>query len=321
MSARKWTIRGLAAAVLLGCTAGQIPAQAPTAPATAPAMKPAAVVNGEPISLADVENTMRSLPPTAVPLTEQAKAQLRDDTLNAMIDEALWHQFLRTYAPQATPAEIAQEMAQLEKDLKEKRQKTLADFYKESGMTEAQLRVNIEYGLRWMAYCKAQVTDAITKQYYDANKDFFDNVMVRASHIMLRVEPNATPADVEAAKGKLRALRQQVVEKRIDFATAAKQYSQYPPTAAKGGDLDYFPRKGLMDETIAAQAFAMKPGDISDVVQTDMGLHLVMVTERKPGTPSDFTKIKEDVRMFCIMEMHQNIINHMRKTAKIEKGL
>lgn len=321
MSARKWTIRGLAAAALLGCTAGQVPAQPPTAPAAALPAKPAAVVNGEAISMAEVENTMRSLPPTAVPLTEQSKAKLREDTLDALIDETLWHQFLRDYAPKPTPEQVAQEMAQLEKDLKEKRQKTLPEFYKESGMTDAQLRVNIGYGLQWMAYCKAQVTDAITKQYYDANKDFFNNVMVRASHIMLRVEPNASPADVEAAKGKLRALRQQLLERKIDFATAAKTYSQYPPTAAKGGDLDFFPRKGLMDETIAAQAFAMKPGDISDVVQTDMGLHLVMVTERKPGTPSDFQKIKEDVRMFCIMEMQQNIINHMHKTAKIEKGL
>ena len=52
-----------------------------------------------------------------------------------------------------------------------------------------------------------------------------------------------------------------------------------------------------------------------------MGLHLVMVTDRKPGTPSDFEKIKDDVRMFCIMEMQQNIINHMRKNAKIDKNL
>ena len=162
-----------------------------------------------------------------------------------------------------------------------------------------------------MAYCKAQVTDAIAKQYYDTNKDFFDNVMVRASHIMPRVEPNASPTDVEAAKAKLTALRQQLMDGKIDFATAAKQYSQYPPTAAKGGDLDFFPRKGLMDETIAQTAFALKPGQISEVVQTDMGLHLVLVTERKPGTPSNFEQIKEDVRMFCIMEMQQNIINHM----------
>ena len=75
------------------------------------------------------------------------------------------------------------------------------------------------------------------------------------------------------------------------------------------------------DKLIAQTAFALKPGQISEVVQTDMGLHLVLVTERKPGMPSNFEQIKEDVRMFCIMEMQQNIINHMRKNAKIEKGL
>jgi hypothetical protein len=321
MSARTWTIRGLAAAALLGCAAGQTPAQPPAAPVTAPAAKPAAVVNGEPITMAEVENTMRAVPPTAVPLTEQAKAQLREDALNALIEEMLWHQFLRDYAPHATADQVTQELAQVEKDLKEKRKKTLPEFYNESGMTEAQLRVNIGYGLQWMAYCKAQVTDAIAKQYYDTNKDFFDNVMVRASHIMLRVEPNASPTDVAAAKAKLTALRQQLMDGKIDFATAAKQYSQYPPTAAKGGDLDFFPRKGLMDETIAQTAFALKPGQISEVVQTDMGLHLVLVTERKPGTPSNFEQIKEDVRMFCTAEWQQKLIGQLHERAKIEKSL
>jgi parvulin-like peptidyl-prolyl isomerase len=323
MSARKWTIRGLAGAALLACATGQTPAQAPTATAAAAtAARPAAVVNGEPISMAEVETTMRSVGPTAVPMTQQQQAQLREDTLNALIEDVLWHQFLTKYAPKVTPEQITQELAQMEKELKEKRQKTLQDFYKDSGMTEAQMRVNVGYSLQWMAYCKAQVTDAMAKQYYDAKKDFFGKVQVRASHIMIRVDSKAPPADVATAKATLTALRQQLLEGKIDFAAAAKQYSQYPPTAAKGGDLGYFPRMmSLMDETIVETAFALKPGQISDVVQTDMGLHLIKCTERTPGEPSNFDKIKEDVRMFYVMELQQNIMNQMRKNAKIEKNI
>ena len=66
MSARKWTIRGLAGAALLACATGRTPAQTPTAPtAPATAAKPAALVNGEPISMADVENMVRMAGPTA----------------------------------------------------------------------------------------------------------------------------------------------------------------------------------------------------------------------------------------------------------------
>jgi len=323
MSARKWTIRGLAGAALLACATGRVHAQTPTtptAPVTAAPAKAAALVNGEPISMAEVENMVRMAGPTAVPMTEQQQRQVRDDALSAIVEDTLMHQFLRQYAPKVTEEQITQELADMEKELKKERSKTLEDLYKESGQTAAQWRVHIGYRLQWMAYCKAQITDPVTKKYYDDNKDFFDNVTVRASHIMLRVPSNATAADVATIKAKLTALRQQLLEQKLDFATAAKQYSEYPPTAARGGDLDFFPRKGLMDETIARTAFAMQPGQISDVVQTDMGLHLVMVTERKPGTPSDFEKIKEDVRMFCIAETQQNIINFMRKNAKIEKS-
>jgi peptidyl-prolyl cis-trans isomerase C len=323
MSARKWTIRALAGAALLACVAGQAPAQPPAAvpvsTTTAPANKPAAVVDGEAITRADLENALKMVGPTAVPLTEQQKVQMREDALEMLIEDTLMHQFLRKYAPPATPDQINKELGEMAELLK-KQNKTLADLYKDSGMSEAQWRVNVGFRMQWTSYCKAQVTDAVVKKYYDDNKDFFDNVQVRASHILVRVDPKATPQDVAAAKAKLTALRQQLAEKKIDFAAAAKQYSECT-SAPNGGDIGFFPRKGRVLEPFAATAFAMQPGQVSDVVQTEYGLHLIMVTDRKAGVPSDFEKIKEDVRMFYVSEMQQNIINQMRKNAKIEKSL
>jgi hypothetical protein len=323
MSARNWTIRGLAGAALLACAVGRAPAQSPAAaPVTtaAPAAtKSVAVVDGEAITMADLDNALRMVGPTAVPLTEQQKAQMRDDALEMLIEDTLMHQFLRKYAPPATPELINKELGEMAELLK-KQNKTLQDLYKDSGLSEAQWRVNIGYRMQWMSYCKAQVTDAVVKKYYDDNKDFFDNVQVRASHILVRVDPKATPQDVAAAKAKLTALRQQLVENKVDFAAAAKQYSECT-SAPAGGDIGYFPRKGRVLEPFAATAFAMQPGQVSDVVQTEYGLHLIKVTDRKAGVPSDFEKIKEDVRMFYVSELQQNIISHMRKNAKIEKNL
>src|SRR6516165_3993186 len=294
MIARKWTIRGLAGAALLAFAAGQAPAQppaaapvttaAPAAPAAPAATKSVAVVDGDAITTADLENALRMVGPTAVPLTEQQKVQMRDDALEMLIEDALIHQFLRKYAPPATPEMINKELGEMAELLK-KQNKTLQDLYKDSGLSEAQWRVNIGYRIQWMAYCKAQVTDAVVKKYYDDNKDFFDNVQVRASHILVRVDAKATPQDIAAAKAKLTALRQQLAENKIDFAAAAKQYSECT-SAPNGGDIGYFPRKGRVLEPFAATAFAMQPGQVSDAVQTEYGLHLIKVTDRKAGTPS-----------------------------------
>jgi peptidyl-prolyl cis-trans isomerase C len=76
-----------------------------------------------------------------------------------------------------------------------------------------------------------------------------------------------------------------------------------------------------VDENFARAAFSTPVNGISDVVQTGFGLHLIKVTERKPGEPSDFSKIKEDVRFFCVDEMRMSLLNDLRKSGQIEVTL
>src|SRR5439155_5908089 len=122
--------------------------------------------------------------------------------------------------------------------------------------------------------------------YYDANKVFFDKVFVRASHILLKIAPNAAPAERQAATAKLQAIRQQILAGKLDFAKAAQQYSDCP-SKTNGGDIGPFPYKFAVLEPFARAAFAMKVNDVSDVVATDFGLHLIKVTNRDNGTPSE----------------------------------
>src|SRR5262249_35046207 len=93
------------------------------------------------------------------------------------------------------------------------------------------------------------------------------------------------------------------------------------PTADKGGDLGYVPRKWMVEEPFARAAFAMEAGQVSDVVETEFGLHLIKVTDRKAGPGSDFAKIKEDVLHVCIEDMYMNLLGQLRKSAKIEINL
>ncbi len=148
--------------------------------------------------------------------------------------------------------------------------------------------------LQWAGYVKDHFSDADIKKYYDDNRDFFDRVAVRASHIVMRTSLTAPEVEQQATRAKLEALRQDILGGKIDFADAAKKYSQ-DTTAPNGGDIGYFPRKLVVDENYARTAYALKVGEISPVVQTEFGRYLIKVTYRKPGKPSDFNQINDTV--------------------------
>lgn len=300
-----------------------VPAAAPAVPATIPApavgaaSKPAALVNGEAITVAEVEAVIKAMgPPSPTPLTDAQRREKQTEAVNMLIDDLLMQQFLRQNGPKIDPAEVEKQIVEIQTRLKAQN-KTLADMLKESNLTEQQLRGNLLNMLRWAGYVKGRVSDADARKYYDENKDFFDQVAVRASHIVLRMPPTAPEIDRQAATKKLQDLRAEIVAGKLDFAEAAKKNSQCP-SAPNGGDIGFFSRKFMLDEAFARTAFAMKVGDVSNVVQTEYGLHLIKVTDRKPGQPSDFEKIKEEVRDFCVEEMRMALMAQLRKTAKIE---
>ncbi len=325
MNGRKWTTRALAGAALLACVAGRGTAQPQPASATitspaTKAAKPPAIVNGEVVSPTDFELALKQIGQSAVPLPEDKRKQSQMEVLALLIDDVLMNQFLAKYAQPAPKGEVDQRLAELIDGLR-RQNKSLADFLRETNQTEATLRADIGHRIQWELYAKGRITDEVTERYYKENKDFFDGVTVRASHIVLRVPPTASESEKAAARKKLQDLRAQIMANKIDFTAAAKQYSQCP-TGPNGGDLGFFPRKWVVDEAFAKAAFALKVGEISDVVQTDYGLHLIKLTERKPGvTPSDYTKMKEVVREMAMEEYRQAVLAHQRKTAKIEINL
>src|SRR5581483_4276183 len=94
-------------------------------PGAAP--KPAALVNGEPISVADVEHVLKMQGPSPTPLTELQKKQMRQEVLSMLIDDLLMQQFLRKHGPKVDPAEVNKRLAELESSLKTQG-KTMTEF-------------------------------------------------------------------------------------------------------------------------------------------------------------------------------------------------
>jgi parvulin-like peptidyl-prolyl isomerase len=315
-------LTGWIAVGVLAALAGPLHAQTPAAQA-----RPVAVVNGEPIAAAELENLLKKEPPQAVMLTGEQKAEMRKTALDMLIDDVLMRQFLRKNVQPVSPAAVQHELTELQQALaKQKPPRTLQDFLKETAQTEQQLRADVAARLQWKAYVTARVPEQAIRAYYDQNKVFFDKVFVRASHILLRLPPRSANQDKQAyerekqaIRAKLVALRQDIVAGKIDFAQAAKTYSDCP-SKASGGDVGHFPYKFAVQEPFARAAFAMKVGDLSDVVETEFGYHLIKVTDRTKGEPSTYETIKDLVRDVYVQEheLYQGIIAEQRKTARIE---
>jgi parvulin-like peptidyl-prolyl isomerase len=274
-------------------------------------VKPAATVNGETITTADIKKVLDQRP-TAQPLTVSQQRELERTVLNMLIEDLLMKQFLRKNAPPANPAQVNKEIEELKQHLA-KDKKDLASFLKESHQTEAELRADLASRNQWMAYAKARISDAEIQHYYTENKTFFDKIIVRASHILLRV----TPETKAATLAKLIALRADIVAGKVDFAAAAKQYSDCP-SKSQGGDVGFFPCKFVMAEPFAKAAFALKVGEVSGVVETEHGLHLIKVVDRNQGQPSTFVGVRDDVREICAQDLMARVLADERRTAKIQ---
>lgn len=319
-----WVCAALAGAAFWGSSANRVVGQTKPVPAKTTSTKPAAnkavaTVNGESITWSQLEPILKHAGPTPPETSDQTRREMHREAVGMLIDDLLVKQFLKKHVPAVPKAEVDKKMSELAEGLKANK-KSMTDLCKESGQTEAEIRENIAEVLQWQAYADKQVTEADVKKYYEYNKDFFDRVQVRASHIVIKLTAKSTEAEKTAAAAKLKELRAQLVAGKLDFAAAAKLHS-HCPSASNGGDIGAFPRKFVVDEQFARVAFALKPNQISDVVSTEFGLHLIKVTERQAGQPTDYAKIKGDVREVYLEEMRQNILAQLRKNAKIELHL
>lgn len=287
---------------------------------TATREKPAAHVNGEPIAMADVRALLEARP-SPVPLTAAQQRELRQSAVDMLIDDLLMRQFLRKNTLPAQPAEMQKEIDEL-KDALKKKTMTLEQFLRESKQTEEQFRQDVNARVQWKHYLGSRFPEPEVKSYYEANKVLFDKVFVRASHILVKVGPTAPEAEKKNARAKLETIRQEILAGKLDFGEAAKKYSDCP-SKDKGGDIGPFPYKFVVVEPFAKAAFAMKKGDVSDIVVTDFGLHIIKVTDRTQGESTTFESVKDAVREVIAQEMdlYQHILADQRKAAKIEVDL
>ncbi len=158
-------------------------------------------------------------------------------------------------------------------------------------------QAKIEYLVLDAAALQSQVKadPTLVQGYYDANKTRYTTPEERrASHILINVAPNATPADIDKAKAQAEAVLADVRKNPAAFADIAKAKSQDSGSAAQGGDLDFM-SKGAIPGAFSDTLFSMKDGDISNVVRSDAGFHIIKLTGVRGGTVKTFDEVKPQI--------------------------
>lgn len=280
----------------------------------------AATVNGDVIRIDELDVAFKRIVPLDTPLTSAQSKRLRAEILDELIDERLMTQFLAQHGPPIPPADIERTMQGLIASLR-KQKKTLAEHLREIGQTEQQVREQWTRILQLQKLIDARSTEEELRKYFDTHREVFEQTKVRVSHIVIRLGRTATPSERTSAHDKLTQIRNSILKGDLDFATAAKKYSVCP-SAREGGDLGFITRNDpMVDEAFAAAAFAVKTGEISEPVESDLGIHLIRPTERKAGTPITFEKAQDRVRELFADDIRRSMLEKLRKDATIQIAL
>lgn len=234
---------------------------------------------------------------------QNTKITVNEKDINQRLDEMVQQVLTRS---KMTREELDQQMkARSGKSLKESLvQLRTEPAFIESVLLEKVLQKN--YGPEMI------VKDSEIKKFYDDNRDtrFQQPEQVRASHILIDVRKLKTDEEKQVAKTKAEDILKKTKAKDADFAALAKEYSE-GPSGPKGGDLNFFPRKGrgAMVEAFGAAAFSLQPGQIYDsVVETQFGYHVIKVTDRKAARLIPFEEAEADIR--------ENLKNTKRREAE-----
>jgi peptidyl-prolyl cis-trans isomerase SurA len=290
----------------------------------------AAVVNGQPITLSDVEERvapeLARLPPG--PAGEAQRKQVLHQALESLIDERLVESEATSLGIDISDDELQRLIEQLAKqnnmDLSQFRDALQAQGITLEAVRESLKRQQLMVRLLQYKVKPRKVSDAEVQAAYAAlNKEA--EVEVRARDLFILAPDGFPPARLEAARAKAEAALRRIREGE-SFAKVTRDLSE-GPAAREGGDLGYF-RRGQMLQAIENAAFALEPGQISPLIRTTGehgGFHLVMVEDRRKLPPRPLAEVQEEIRNKLanesIFKEREHYLAQLRKTAQVDEKL
>lgn len=314
-----------AAAITLAVAATAIAADAPPAPAAAaPATAPvssapdngaiAATVGGQPVFLRQVDQ-MAAAAEHGQDLSGDTGARVKAAVLLQLIDRQMVENYLVKANFGATPDEVDAEIAHLKTEL-EHAKRTMAEYLSRTHQTDAMLRSELAWKLTWEKYLKTQISDESLEAYFKSHHRDFDGTELRVSHILLRPALADDDSAVASLIKQAEQIRQQIESGQVTFEAAAEKYS-VGPSRHKGGDLGFIPRHGLMLEPFAKAAFALEKNEISQPVVTYFGIHLIRVTDIKPGD-KQWTDVRGPLKTALTEHLFDQLLARQRGAVPVQ---
>ena len=287
------------------------------------------IVNDTPITEADVNLEVKRILFQAKamqqPIDESMMGSMRDKVINSLINRELLYQQSKTMGITTNAAEIDNSIDQIKQRLEAGQ--SFESLLAEMGITTKTMRAQVGQAnaiqklMEMVVYPRAMVSEKESRIFFENNPQYFKKPEeVKASHILIQVAPDAGNEEKLAARKKIEDI-QKKLETGGDFADLARQYSE-GPSKVSGGDLGYFDRKKMV-KPFADAAFALKPGEVSDIVETRFGFHLIKVYDKKAKSVYVFENIKdrltEMLRQQKIQDETVLYIEELRKTADVKR--
>jgi peptidyl-prolyl cis-trans isomerase C len=290
-----------------------------------------ATVNGVVITRAEFDREMdgikQQFEAMGQPMADKRLAEIQEDILDNLISTELLYQAAEKEGIEVEQGEVDQKLASLKERFP--KPEDFSGVLEKMKMTEADLKGHLKKGMIIQHFIDQQILQNISvpddevKAYYNNNPALFTQPeRVRASHILIKVDKAADETQKAVARKKIEEI-QQKLKNGGDFAALAKEFSQCP-SSSKGGDLGYFHR-GQMVAPFEEAAFTLKPGEISDIVETQFGYHIIKVVDKQEAQVKPFEDVKDRLAQYLKQEKAQNevklYLQKLKAEAKIEKYL
>ena len=257
-----------------------------------------ALVNDVPITKGQLDMELKRVEKQAEmknnPIAPAERNKIQKELIETLINRELLYQESLKKGYDIQPAELDREFKTIKARFANQRgyQQALADM----GISEEKFKEQVKRGLSIRKllekelYEKLEVTEQESRSFYDNNPNFFQKPeQVRASHILVKMVEDDDEEKQAAARQKIEDI-QKKIEGGEDFAQLARTYSE-GPSSAQGGDLGYFDRRKMV-KPFSDAAFRLQPGEISPIVKTRFGYHIIKVVDRKPETKLAYEEIK-----------------------------
>ena len=258
-------------------------------------------------------------------VTDDQLPALKNQVLEGLIEREILIQESRKAGINISDQKVDEQLAKIKKRYPDENE--FNNALSKMDLSEDDVKNQIKHGLAIRELIDKQITDKVvitdkeSKAFYDGNPQLFKQPeQVKASHILIKADANADEAKKAEAKKKIKEVQQKLKDGG-DFSGLAKEFSE-GPSNVKGGDLGYFNR-GQMVKPFEDAAFAMQPNEVSDIVETRFGYHLIKVYDKKPEQVLAYADVKdklnEHLKKEKVAKQASEYVAKLRKNAKIEK--